>query len=322
MSEAATAVPTVGSQNGDGASIFDKTICLVLTVGSIGTTRKAKGAAQLVAAEAVQANRDFVTLNKKLFQSPKFKAIKSLDGEFRTEIDKLALPSLLKSGTKAIPIPFVEKVDDMVIEYKAKRAGLVADLKAEWPTIVAQAAEELGPQLFDPRNYPSAERLDSLFYVEHRWIDYGTPARLKAIKADIFRREQEKAEAEVQNAKEQAINDIRGRALGLVSHIVERLTPSEDGKRKIFRDTMLGNVKEFLDIFPVLNTAAGDSELAPIVAKARLVLDGVDPKLLRDDELVRQKVQQEFSQIETLLDGMVTEQTRRIVVEDDDEGAA
>lgn len=314
------APPTLDA--GQSASIFDKTICLVLSRGSMGTSKKAKGAAQTVAAEAVQSSTEMVALTKKLFVSPEYKAIKAIDTEHRLSLEKVSLPSLLKGGTHAIPIPFVEQVDDAVKAYIAKRKDAVEALKAAWPRIVSEAEAALGPQLFDPRNYPSADRLGDLFYVEYRWLDYGTPARLRSIKASIWKEEREKAEADIKNVKDQAINEVRARALKLVKHIVERLTPETEGaKKKVFRDSLVGNVKEFLDIFPVLNTAAGDSELAPIVEKARLVLDGVDARLLRDDSLVRQKVQEEFAAIEAKLDGMVTEQTRKIVFENDEEVA-
>jgi hypothetical protein len=316
--------PTVGTEQTAeqaGTTIFDKTLCLVLARGSMGTTKKAKGAAQTVAAHAVASTPEMIALNKKLFVAPEYKAIKSLDSEFRVSLERKALPSLLKGGTYSIPIPFIEGVDDEVRDYATKRAALVQILKVAWPRIVAEAETALGVQLFDPRNYPNADQLDRLFYVKHNWIDYGVPGRLKAIKASIWKDERAKAEADLRNAKDQAITDIRSRALDVVKHIVERLTPSEDGKKKVFRDSMLGNVKEFIELFPVLNTAAGDGALSPLVDKARKALDGVDPRLLRDDELVRQKVTEEFTAIQGVLDGMLTEQTRKIVFEDEGEGA-
>lgn len=313
---------TLDAGQSSGPSIFDTTICLVLSRSSLGTSKKAKGVVQTVAATAVQSTPEMIALNKKLFVAPEYKAIKSRDSELREYLDKVSLPSLLKGGTYAIPIPLVEQVDDAIHAYTRERGALVEALKAAWPRIVDEAEQALGAQLFDPRNYPAAERLNELFKVEHRWINYGTPSKLKAIKASIWREEREKAEIDVRNAKEQAINDVRGRALKLVSHIVERLTPETEGsKKKVFRDSLVGNVREFLDIFPILNTAAGDNELAPIVERARLVLDGVDAKLLRDDDLVRQKVQEEFAAIEAKLDGMVVEQTRKIVFDDDAEVA-
>jgi hypothetical protein len=327
MTTASPEVPTVEASQGDSSpstSILDKTLCLLVARSTFGVTRKAKGAAQTIAAEAVQSNPQMVALSKRLFVAPEYKAIKTIDGEFRSYLDGVALPSLFKGGTYAIPIPLVEQVDDKAKEYIANRKTAVAVLVAAWERIVADAETELGPTLFDPRNYPSAERIGSAFDVQHRWISYSTPAQLKQIKASIWSEERAKAQADVQTAAQEAIGEVRGRALKLVKHIVERLTPESEGdKKKVFKSSMIDNVKEFLDIFPVLNTAAGDAELAPIVERARLVLDGVDAKMLRDDELVRQKVQEEFAAIEAKLDGMVVEQTRKIVFDDDEaQGAA
>lgn len=315
MTETATATTTVAQP--DGASFFDKTICLVLTRGALGTTRKAKGAAQTVAAEAVDANPEMIALTKRLFKAPEFKAIRTRDGEFNAFLDRVSLPSLLKSGTRAIPIPLVEEVDDAARQYAAERTTLVSVLQHAWLRIITEAQADLGPQLFDPLNYPSADRLPQFFYVEHRWIDYGVPSRLKSIKASIWKDERAKAEVEVRNAKEQALNELRTRFLDVVAHIVERLTPAADGKRKVFRNTLLGNVQEFIAVFPALNTAVGDTHAAPLIEKARRALDGIDPKLLRDDELIRQKVASDFAAIKSALDGMVVEQTRKISFDDE-----
>ena len=227
---------------------------------------------------------------------------------------------MLKPGIWAIPIPFVEAVDDETRAYVGRRQAAVGILAGAWDRIIDEAETELGPQLFDPRNYPSSGRLAERFYVEHRWLDYGVPGRLQAIKSDIWTRERTKAEQEIANVKIEAIQTIRARALDLVGHIAERLTPAEDGKRRVFRDSMLGHVREFIELFPALNTAAGDAALSPLVERARRAIDGVDAQVLRDDELVRQGVANEFAAIRTALDGMVIERTRKITIENDDDG--
>ena len=97
---------------------------------------------------------------------------------------------------------------------------------------------------------------------------------------------------------------LRAQLSELTSKAVERLTPTEDGKAKIFRDSMVGNIKDFLGSFNDKNSVFADGELAAVADRLRKVLDGVNPELLRTDERIREKVRQDFAGVQTTLDGM------------------
>ena len=113
---------------------------------------------------------------------------------------------------------------------------------------------------------------------------------------------------------------MRGMFADLVGHMVERLTPSPDGKKKIFKDSMIGNFKEFIGSFADRNIC-GDEELAALVQQAQNILAGKPVDALRKDEAVRQSVLDGMAAMKANLDKMVGDKPARAISIDDAEDA-
>ena len=60
----------------------------------------------------------------------------------------------------------------------------------------------------------------------------------------------------------------------LVQHLVERLQPGADGKPKVFRDSLVRGMEEWLSDFSARNLAQ-DGELSSLVERARELLHPV-----------------------------------------------
>lgn len=88
----------------------------------------------------------------------------------------------------------------------------------------------------------------------------------------------------ISDFKEESRIVLREQMVGLLDHMVERLTPETDDngnpKRKIFRDSMVTNLYDFLDKFRHLNIS-GDSDLNDQVQLVKNILD--QRRLTRDD---------------------------------------
>ena len=70
------------------------------------------------------------------------------------------------------------------------------------------------------------------------------------------------------------------------SHAVDRLTPGEDGKRKVFHSTAIDKITEFIGTFKDRNVFE-DAELAEVVKKVKMLNDGITVSDLRTDEAIR-----------------------------------
>ncbi len=290
--------------------LFDRAVCLSLTMGCLGTRRK-------VAAASIQvdADKDLLHVSKAILESKELDAIKTLDGEVRAWLGKRALPSPFRRGTYLIPLDLVEQVDAKIVEYQEKRRFLTDAFLAVYDRSVEDAKKRLNG-LFDASDYPGDEKVRATFYVDVRYLAFGVPEKLEGIRKDIFEREKQKAESQWKEASDEVRQALRAGLSDLVDHMVERLQGNGDGKPKVFRDSLVENMAEYLDLFDPRNVT-DDDQLAHLVGRCRSVLDGVDASALRASDAIRTKVRDGMAQVQSVLDTMVIDRpARRIVLED------
>ena len=99
----------------------------------------------------------------------------------------------------------------------------------------------------------------------------------------------------------------------LVSHLTERLSGSDDGKPKIFRDSAIENLTEFFARFRQLNVKSNE-QLDSLVEDAQRIIRGVEPQGLRDNAGLRQQVATELSRVQSVLDGLLVDRPRRNIL--------
>jgi hypothetical protein len=301
-------VPLPMNQNGHG--LLDRAVCLSMTVGCLGTRRKVPAASI-----QVEADKDMLFVSKAILESKELDAIKTLDGEMRAWLGKRALPSPFRRGTYLIPLALVEPVDARIAAYQEQRRGTVEQFLTVYDTAVSDAKQRLNG-LFDASDYPGAEKVRAAFTVDVRYLAFGVPEKLESIRRDIFEREKAKAAASWREAGDEVRLALRAALAELVDHMVERLHGNGDGKPKVFRDTLVTNVQEFLELFDARNVT-DDGQLAEVVERCRSVLGGIDADALRASDAIRTKVRDGMTHVRAVLDTMVIDRpARRIVLED------
>lgn len=292
------------------ANIAERTVCLSLTIRSIGNSRKVSSSQV-----EVDADKDLIRVSKQLLDSEELKAIKALDSEMRQYLYRMALPSLFRAGVYMLPVEIVEMVDDSLQKFQQDRSALIDKLIEAYPALVRTAEERLR-STFAATDYPTAEAVRDSFSISWQYVAFDTPDKLKAISGALFRREREKAERQWVDATEEIRRVLRAQFASLVGHMSEKLKPGEDGKKRVFRDSMVSKLAEFLETVKFRNVT-DDDELSTLVGRARDLLKGVSAKDLRDEEALRSSLQGGMDKIKSQLDQMVVEQpTRAISFED------
>src|SRR5262249_478811 len=98
-----------------------------------------------------------------------------------------------------------------------------------------------------------------------------------------------------------------------VSHLTERLSGTEEGERKVFRDSAIANLREFFGRFQQLNLSSS-AQLDQLAQDAQRIVEGVAPQDLRDNQGLRQHVATELTRVQSQLDGMLVDQPRRRII--------
>jgi hypothetical protein len=99
----------------------------------------------------------------------------------------------------------------------------------------------------------------------------------------------------------------------LLAHLGERLNTGEGGERRIFRDSVVGNLREFFQRFEQLNVRSSP-ELDALVEQAQQLVQGVTPQQLRDSGELRQRIAEEMARVQTRVEGLLTEAPRRRLI--------
>jgi len=293
-------------------NITDKTVMVSVDFHRIGNSRRLA-----VNQYHVDADKTMTRASKRLLKSEELKAISRFDGNVRSYIASKALPSMFKQGFWIVPNSLVEEVDAQLVAYSEQRKPLVDAFVAAYPGLM-EKAKELLKGTFSESDYLSEADVRDQFTFSWRYVSFGVPVELEAIKEEVYKREQEKAVAHWDSATTEIQQMLRASMQDLVGHMNERLTPTEDGKAKIFKASTIDNINEFLTTFEARNVT-DDKELAALVEKAKGLTHGLDAEKLRTDEELRKAMQIGMNNIKAELDTMVVLKPGRKIRYDDTE---
>ena len=299
-------------------------VYLTLTIRRFGTRAKmktAKGRKESDLADTVEdlvldGEVDAFHLSKDLLKSPEYQRISARDTETRVWLRRRTLPSLVRDGVHLLTFELIDDVDAYLLKYIEERHVLVDAFLEAYPERVLETKERLGAN-FNQGDYPPADAIRHQFKVEYSYIQVEAPGKIATFRLDIYRREQEKAAAQMDELVASCKAILRAELKGMVDHLVHRLTPWPDGKRKLLFSAMIPNFAEGLALIKARDIAS-DADLQKVLVRAEKILAGVDIDSLRDDEGVRDHVRVGFERVKKLVDGLVTEAPRLVCMGDEE----
>jgi hypothetical protein len=179
----------------------------------------------------------------------------------------------------------------------------------------AQARVDLNG-LFNESDYPPPEEAMARFATDYQVIDYNAPDGLRDTDPEIYEEEARKVAAQWAEATELVRSALAEGLRDLVATMVERLGVETEGKRagkpKVFRDSLVSNFSEFLQVFDARNVT-GEDDLARIAATCRGLLAGVEPDTLRSNEDVRKTVADGMAAAAAALESMIVDAPVRMM---------
>ena len=101
--------------------------------------------------------------------------------------------------------------------------------------------------------------------------------RVRIAEADRVKRD---IESQIEERLHDAVGDLYRRLGEAVERVSERLQEDDEVKPLVFRDSMIGNIRELVDVVPRLNIF-GDETLAQLCSQVKDRVAGVKPDALR-----------------------------------------
>lgn len=190
------------------------------------------------------------------------------------------------TGMRLLPTAQYPKYHQAMTEFQNEfnRLAQVFINAYEWE--ISQAQARLGA-LFSHDDYPSADSIASKFGFRINYlplpesgdfrVDVGNDARDQLV--DHYN-------TQYGAFLERAMSDVWHRVYGALSKMSERLDYGDHEKKKIFRDSLVDNVLDMVDLLDVCNVT-GDSQMSAMRLQLEDALRGVTPDALREDAFLR-----------------------------------
>jgi hypothetical protein len=164
----------------------------------------------------------------------------------------------------------------------------------EWE--ITQASAKLG-DLFDRDEYPSLESIRTKFGFRLSYIPLPDSGDFRI---DIGNEATEQVKSHYQDyystQLNNAMNDVWQRTHKALSAMSERLDYSDNDDKKIFRDTLVTNVLDMVELLNVCNVN-GDGQMTAARMKLEDAFRGVNADALREDEHLRSETKRTVDEV-------------------------
>jgi hypothetical protein len=263
------------------------------------------------AAESFGAEREYLSAGKKLLDTshPAFKAVTAVRTRIVAFWKSISLP-YPEAGIRLIRQDDIGAFTVQLTTLKSDLDEAVVQLDEKYGELKTAARRRLGT-LYNATDYPASLR--GWFDVNYDFPSVEPPEYLRQLSPQLYAQEASRVTARFDEAIQLAEQAFTEELAKLVSHLTERLSGSEDGKPKVFRDSAIENMREFFERFRHLNIRS-DQQLDDLVAQAQRVVRGVEPQALRDNVSVRQQVATQLSGVQAVLDGLLVDRPRRNIL--------
>ena len=215
-----------------------------------------------------------------------------------------------ESGIRLIRQDDISSFTVQMTSLKAELDEAVIQLDARYDELKSAARRRLG-SLYNGGDYPATLR--GWFDVSYDFPSVEPPEYLRQLSPQLYQQEASRIAARFDEAVQLAEQAFTEELSKLVSHLTERLSGNEDGKPKVFRDSVVENLREFFERFRLLNIRS-DQQLDELVVQAQRVVRGVEPQQLRDNQALRQQVASQLSGVQSVLDGLLVDRPRRNIL--------
>jgi len=233
--------------------------------------------------------------SKRLLPKAAFAALTATMSEARTKHYENSLPWDDK-GARLLTVANYERYTELMGCLRERVVRQRARFIEDYDDHVDQARLDLG-KLFRIEDYPSKAALQDKFAIRYRITPVPDAEHFIAkLACDDTDRVKRDIERHIEERLHDALGDLYRRLGEAVGRVSDRLQEDGDGKPLVFRNSMIENVRELLDVAPRLNIF-GDDELARLCGQVKERIASVEPDVLRPsktfDPAVRARVKRD-----------------------------
>lgn len=278
-------------------SLSEKAVLVSLSVSTWTARKLDKRVSSEVAANHA-ARQDAGRYNKLLVAEDAIRRVQQAARQARDTHYKLTLP-WLDNGQRILTNRAYMDYMAQMREERGNFERAVSDFLSQYPQLVVAAQQRLGT-MYRAEDYPDAGEIAGKFGMEFNVTPVPDSRDFRVALSDTeAERIRTDLEERVQQATSAAARDAWDRLHEVIGNVVERLSDP----KAIFRDSLIGNVAELVNILPMLNLN-DDPELERLRREAERKIVSLDPADLRQDKAARQAAARDAKGILDAMAGM------------------
>lgn len=280
---------------------IDKRALTAVNLGSSGMlvefsvsqwgNRRADITARNKLAASVNADAKMVSVNKKLVDSPTLKALQKMVAAARQTIHyPLTLP-WGDNGWRYLPGENLPQYIERMSEPEAEFDTLVQRFRGEYALLREEARVKLG-DMFNPNVYPTVENVISRFRFRYTFVPVPERGDFRvALEQEQQQVMQEQYDKFYQEQITSAVTERWEAAREQIVWLIDRMTDTDDGKCKTFKESALQKAIAMIDLLDTFNLT-NDATLAATASELRHTVRYLDAGSLRENEAMRRKTKE------------------------------
>jgi hypothetical protein len=286
-----TTTATVNGKAERIETILKRSVCLVLSCGSLGNYRRLAVDDMRIekdGAELGETKRE-VSARARLFASKDLAPCIHVIASAKNRLRAMSVDGgtrIFGPATYMLPVLAVGEAERVLAEHQALMTEKVDELVKRLPTLIAERRAKLG-SIVRESDFPSEGEVREAYRIDWNYISFGAPERLEEVDHAAYERAVAKHNANLADAYQDVVDGLRMAALTVMRDLADRLGPDKDGKPKVLRPTALRDLQELLGNLPMLNSIGEDDDLASVLARVGAVAQGVDVDTVRSAPAVR-----------------------------------
>jgi ElaB/YqjD/DUF883 family membrane-anchored ribosome-binding protein len=200
------------------------------------------------------------------------------------------------NGDRVLNMSHFMEFKDRLTDYEQQFSTAVDGFLNDYDTLVAAAAFQLG-DLFNREDYPHRDQIAAKFGMRYSMIPLPQSGDFRVdIGEEGLKELQAQYEAVLHQRVTGAMTEAWERLHDCLSRMSERLEDTEDGKRKIFRDSLVDNAIEICGLLKSFNIT-NDTRMDEMRKQLEDAMRGVDADALRDSDSLREQTKRKVDNI-------------------------
>jgi hypothetical protein len=263
----------------------------------VGQERKVDMKYQIAVAQTLNADTEATRTVTKLydFNNDRWKKIKAIRNKAHDLWTRMSIDYPPQDGIRLIRRELIEEFRTQFDQLRVDLREAAIELNEQFEDIIAEAKARRGVA-FKREDYP-VHLLDS-FDISYRFPSVECAAEIRTLNPQLWMSECAKLRENLDEALHHAESVYLGKMEEMVQTLIDKLSPNADGSKKVFRDSAVDNIIEFIDEFRKTSIGAGE-RVQELVKQLSAITENTTPNALRHSKETARRIAEQLEKLNT-----------------------